>query len=244
MRLALFPLACLTLLAQNITPTREAAIGRQLAENVRRSTTPVESQAVQDYASQLGARLVAQLPDSASSHTFSVVSTDRSNALHEPLTLPGGYVFVPTSLLLAANDEAEFAGMLARAIVQPAYLVSASPGASPSIRVILIDDFSGDDLLPLSTMARRRQIQLEADKSAVPTMSRAGFDPAALLRYIERVQPPGAARDARLAALRQAISEIPPATYMESAEFRSMQDRVRPAPVAPARTQPPSSLFR
>jgi predicted Zn-dependent protease len=242
MRLALFPLACLTLLAQSpgLTPAREAAIGRQVAENIRRSTTPVESQAVQDYVGRLGARLVAELPDSASSYTFSVVSTDSSNTLHEPLAIPGGYVFVPTSLLLAANDEAEFAGMLARAIVQPTYLTQAHTGASPTIPVFtLIDSFS-----PMSTMAQSRQIQLEADKSAVPMMSRAGFDPAALLRYIERVQPSDAARDARIVALREAISEVPPASYVDSGQFRSIQDRVRSLTVPPTRTHPAPSLFR
>jgi predicted Zn-dependent protease len=38
------------------------------------------------------------------------------STIHEPATLPGGYVFVPAGLFLAAQDEAEFAGMLAHAM--------------------------------------------------------------------------------------------------------------------------------
>jgi hypothetical protein len=79
-------------------------------------------------------------------------------------------------------------------------------------------------------------------------MSRAGFDPEALLHYIERVQPPDRrtspfpARDARLAALRQAIGEIPAANYTTSGEFRTVQDLVRAASAPPRRMQPPPSL--
>jgi predicted Zn-dependent protease len=35
---------------------------------------------------------------------------------HEPAALAGGYVFVLSGLFLAAQDEAEFAGMLAHAM--------------------------------------------------------------------------------------------------------------------------------
>jgi beta-barrel assembly-enhancing protease len=116
MRLAPFALSCLTLAAQNLTLDRQAALGRQLAEEVRRHTTPVQSQEVQNYVAQLGAKITGQLPNPAFSFTFSAVSTGEDNALHEPLAIPGGYIFVPSNLLLTANDEAEFAGMLAQAI--------------------------------------------------------------------------------------------------------------------------------
>ena len=135
---------CLTLTAQNRTLDKDSALDQQLAEDVRRSTRPVESQEAQDYVARLGGRLTGQLPSPDRAYTFSTVSTDESNALHEPLATPDGYIFVPSSLLLAANDEAEFAGMLAQAITRESLLrVQTNAGRSAgTIPVIFIDSFS------------------------------------------------------------------------------------------------------
>jgi beta-barrel assembly-enhancing protease len=245
MRWASLVVSCLTLAAQNRTFDKEAAIGRQVAEQVRRSTTPVESQEVQAYVARLGARLTAQLPSPAFGYTFSVVSTDQSNLLHEPLAIPGRYIFVPSSLLLTANDEAEFAGMLAQAIAHEPVRIQNTAGTIP---VIFVDSFIGNDALPATVMYQRRGMELQKDTIAALAMSRAGFDPAGLVRYIERVQPPDQPRspfpprDARIAALREAIRDIPPAVYAESDEFYSIQERVRPAPPKPRST--PSLLTK
>jgi predicted Zn-dependent protease len=108
----------LALAAQNLTLDKQPAIGKQVAEELRRHTTTVQSQEVQNYVMRLGARITGQLRDLAFSFTFSVVSTGGDNALHEPLAIPGGDIFVPSNLLLTANDEAEFAGMLAQAVAR------------------------------------------------------------------------------------------------------------------------------
>ena len=74
MRSALFFFSCLTLAAQDRTLglDKEAALGRQMAtEEVRRSSTPAEPQAVQDYVAQLGARLTAWLPNRYFPYAFS-----------------------------------------------------------------------------------------------------------------------------------------------------------------------------
>jgi predicted Zn-dependent protease len=99
-------LFCLTVAAQDRALEKEAALGRGLAEDVRRTNPPIESQAVQDYVAQLGAKLAAQSPNAALPYTFTVVN-GVPNPLHEPLVLPGGYIFVPLSLLLNVEDEAE-----------------------------------------------------------------------------------------------------------------------------------------
>jgi hypothetical protein len=104
MRIALFAFFCLTLAAQN--RTFEADLAKQLAEEVRLQTTPVDSQAVQNYVEQLGAKLAAELPG-AVPYTFSVVETHRTDASYDALALPGGYVFVPLKLPLTAKDEAD-----------------------------------------------------------------------------------------------------------------------------------------
>lgn len=245
MRLAPFALFCLTLAGQSLIQDKEAVLGRALAEEVNRHTTPVQAQEVQNYVARLGAKITAQLPAASRSFTFSVVSTGEDNALHEPLALPGGYIFVPSSLLLTARDEAEFAGMLAQAIARMPVLIQSSTGTIP---IVYGDGFNS--VLPIGMIDRRRERELQADASAILLLSRAEFDPAGLLRYIERVQPldrprsPFPARADRIAALQKAIADLPLASYSQSDEFYAIQEqvcRLRPPPPPPPS---PPTLFR
>src|ERR1035438_1523345 len=99
MRSAIFAFCCVTLAAPSLPSAKEAALGKQLAEQARRFSRPVGPQAVQDYVSQLGARLAAELPSGTFPKTFSVVDLQPANPLHEPVVLPGGYIFVPLAPL-------------------------------------------------------------------------------------------------------------------------------------------------
>jgi len=245
MRLAPLALFCLTLVGQSLTQDKVAALGRGLAEDVDRHTTPVQAQEVQNYVAQLGARITAHLPAPSRSFTFSVVATGEDNALHEPLAIPGGYIFVPSNLLLTARDEAEFAGMLAQAIARVPVPIESNTGTIP---IFFVDSFDSGPM-PTGVTDQRRERELQADASAILLLSRAGFDPAALLRYVERVQPldrprsPFPARSDRIAALQQAIRDLPPASYSQSDEFYAIQEQVRllrpPAPTLFRRPDPP-----
>ena len=229
MRLAPFALFCLTLAGQSLAQEKEAALGRALAEDVDRRTTPVQAPEVQNYVARLGAKIAAQLPAPSRGFTFSVVFTGEDNALHEPLAIPGGYIFVPSSLILTARDEAEFAGMLAQAIARVPVLIASTTGTIP----IVYGDSFNNVPMPAGVIDRRRERELHADASSILLLSRAGFDPAALLRYVERVQPldrprsPFPARADRIAALQKAIRDLPPASYFQSDEFYAIQEQVR-----------------
>ena len=230
LRSAIFASFCVTLAAQTLTPVREAALGKQLADQARRFSRPVGPQAVQDYVSQLDARLAAELPSGAFPKTFSVVDVQQpANPLHEPVVLPGGYVFVPLGLLLTAQDEAEFAGMLTQGMArEPLLEFVGNIGNDGTIPMFFFAGFPTTVAVPL----RRRQveIELEADDRAAAAMARAGFDPAALPRYIEREQRPSPfsqlpPRAVRIDALRTTIAELAPrAEYIEnSSDFSAVQ---------------------
>jgi hypothetical protein len=91
----------LTLFAQSGRTERQAEIDRQIATTIRRSTTPVEHQGVQDYVQAL----VERLDISGLAGTFSAVRVQHANALHEAVALPDGSILIPVSLLLMAKDE-------------------------------------------------------------------------------------------------------------------------------------------
>ena len=118
------------------------ALGRDLSRQIRQSTTPVASAVVQDYVAQLGVKLSAQMPGGGP-FTFPVVN-GLSNPMHEPIALPDGEIFVPLSLLLAANDEAEFAGVLAQAMAREPLRINPNAAAMP---VVYAGSLSGDSTI-------------------------------------------------------------------------------------------------
>jgi predicted Zn-dependent protease len=278
MRLCLWLLVALPLLSQDrpagkgvnsYSLEKEAALGAQLAADVTRATEPLDSQAVRDYVNQLGQRLARRFPESALTYTFAVIATDPASATHEPLGLPGGYIFVPAGLFLAVQNEAEFAGMMAHAMAHVAahhYTRQATRGEitnTAGAPLICMGGWSRSAMgqgqsiaIPLGLLSFQRLCELEADRLAVSAMAEAGFDPAALANYIILVQPPEddaqpaavsslPARDQRVAALREAIQKVPARAYPASGTsqngvFPGIQDEVRRAMPAP----PPAPTLR
>src|SRR5206468_770429 len=95
---------------------------------------------VQAYVEGIGRNLAAHLPDTSLTFTFAVLSDNHGGPTHEPISLPGGYIFVSSSLILAAQDEAEFAGMLAHAMIHVAARDERITAIKKAIQKL--DDFS------------------------------------------------------------------------------------------------------
>ena len=201
----------------------------------------------------LGRRIAPQLPDIGQNWKFFPVVDSQTGRTHEPAAVPGGYVFVPASLILSARDEAEFAGMLAHSMVHVSErLWARNSGAIP---LVFIGAAGHDEpiLLPAGLQQAQRSAELEADRLAVAAMARAGYDPAALLTYIDRLQPAATdpnplrsampSHDERIAGLQAAIQALPPATYsLDNAEFRAVQEEVRRLMPALTDEWPPTRL--
>lgn len=270
-RMALSLLAGLALIAQNqATPEKgldpynlqkEVALGKRLADEVQQRTTPIEAPTVQGYVDGLGQKLAAHIPESKIPFTFSVIAEDPCATVHEPYAFPGGYVFVPAALFLAARGEAEFAGMLAHAMAH----IAARLGNRPSTgvqqtslaSVPLIFGFGRSCTervaVPVGFIATQRGFELQADALSLQTMAQAGFDPQAFVRYIEREQPlpsdersvelsPIPPRNQRVAAMTSIIDGGLKATNYPTpadSEFRVAREEVRRL-VLPKTSAPPS----
>ena len=94
---------------------KERALEQQLANEIRQKTTALNSPRVQEYVDHLGQKIAPQIQGARFDDTFNVIADDTSRTTHEPIALPGGAIFIPAALFPGANDEAEFAGMLAHA---------------------------------------------------------------------------------------------------------------------------------
>ncbi|HEY1495328.1 MAG TPA: M48 family metalloprotease, partial [Candidatus Solibacter sp.] len=212
------------------------------------------------YLDDLGQRLAAKARGPAFPYTFELVSDD-GIVLNEPVAFPGGTVFVPTSLIRAARSEDELAGMIAHAIAH----IAARHGTKLATRgeimdqatipLIYMSGWTGYAMrqgaaiaVPLGFVKLQRQFERQADALAVQTMAAAGYDPQALVNYMERVLPADVAppspmsalpgHDARLEALRKAVESVPAQVYPAHDGFAAIQEAVARLDVKPAKVPP------
>src|SRR5580658_5404837 len=205
------------------SPQREGELGAQLAAQVRSQSTVIDDATINRYVTRVGDKLAGVLPDRGIRYTFIVVDRNLGGSTNEPLALPGGYVFVPVNLLLAARSEDELSGMLAHAIAH----IEARHGARQATRaqasnltpaaVMFVSSPTAADssLLPGPLLNLQKSFEKEADVIAVAIMAKAGYDPEALASYVARLQYDTTAsrssvlpsREERVAAIRVAIQQ-------------------------------------
>jgi beta-barrel assembly-enhancing protease len=249
MRFALF-LLCATLSAQNGVE-KEKALGAQVAAEYRRQTRVIDSPSVNAYLDELGQRIATQAPATGFTYTFELTDDDQT-WIHEAAAFPGGPVFVPAGLILAAANEDELAAMLAHAIAHIATRqVTRQMTRGP---LIFMGGWAGyairqqDTAVPVAFRASQRTSELESDRLAVSLLSAAGYDPQALARYIDRVQPadpplpnataPYPDKRQRLAALQAAIRQLPPATWSAHPGLDAIQQELTHLAARPTKTPP------
>jgi len=152
---------------------------------------------------------------------------------------PGGILFVPASLILAAKDEDELAGMLAHAIAH----VASRDGARQATRAQLMDiampaPYMGGWTMELGLLRMWRKRELDADRLAASKMAAAGYDPGALARYLDREQASYdeyspkmysmlPRRAQRIEAIQSVIDTLPARTYPARDAFSAFQEQVR-----------------
>jgi predicted Zn-dependent protease len=217
------------------------AIGRKMADELRACTTATSNPIVQSLMDSMNSRLAAQVPKGDSAFTLNVIEQDLFREVHGPIALPGGYIFVPAALFLAAQDEAEFAGMLAQAMAQSDLIEEdLSRLAARSYQMTdLMQGFLCTFKVPTNYLAEQRAIEHRADLRAVSLMARAGFDPNALVRYVQRVQvrrgPIAASFSTlppvkkRIAYMRAEIAKLPTGPYpiRDGSRFTEAKEEVR-----------------
>jgi len=90
-------------------------MGKDYADEVEATSKLITDPIVTQYVNQLGQELVRN-SDARVPFTFKIIDSDNVNAF----TLPGGFFFVDSGLILSADSEAELAGVMAHEIAHVA----------------------------------------------------------------------------------------------------------------------------
>jgi predicted Zn-dependent protease len=174
----------------------QVAQGRRYAQQIEAQIKLVNDPVVTEYVNRIGQNLVrnsdAQVP-----FTIKVIDSDVVNAM----ALPGGFFYVNSGLLLAADEEAEMAGVMAHEIAHVAAchygreMTRAQLLQMASIPLMIIGGpigyaaYEASGLaIPMTFLKFSRGFEAEADYLGVEYMYRAGYDPSAFVSFFEKIQ--------------------------------------------------------
>ncbi len=230
----------------------EIALGRQLAAEVERQVKFIDDPVINEYVNRVGQNIVrnsdAQVPFS-----FRIIEDDSINAF----ALPGGFIFINSGILMTADEEAEFSGVVAHEIAH----VTARHGTENATKnqitqiatlpLIFLGGIAGFAIqqaasiaIPMQFMKFSRGAEEEADYLGAQYAYKTGYDPGAAITFFEKVQAretakPGTMNDlfsthppteSRINKVQKTIEEILPERdryVLTTSEFLDVKERLR-----------------
>lgn len=175
---------------------KQIQIGKEFAQQVEAGSKLVTDPEVNEYINRIGQNLVRN-SDSRVPFTIKIIDSDDINAF----ALPGGFFYVNSGLVLAADNEAELAGVMAHEIAHVAACHAAREQTRgqlvnlASIPLIFVGGGIGYAVrtaagigLPVSFLKFSRNFESEADYLGLEYMYKAGYDPQSFIAFFEKIQ--------------------------------------------------------
>jgi predicted Zn-dependent protease len=176
---------------------KEVAQGRQIAAEIDRQAKFIDDPVITEYVNRVGQNIVNH-SDAKIPFTIKVIDTDEVNAF----ALPGGFFYVNKGLILAADNEAELAGVMAHETAHVAarhYAETQTKGMFAQIGLIAGSIFLGGipGMILQNTAGIAagagfakfsRNDESEADRLGVQYLYAAGYDPTAMSTMFEKLE--------------------------------------------------------
>ena len=199
---------------------------------------------LQAYVTRAGDRLAENTDYRQFPYSFTLLNSPIVNAF----ALPGGFVYITRGLMALASNEAEMAGVLSHELghvnarhtaerlsavqLTQLGLLAGALGANALGLPADVAKF-GQTVAALSIQAYSRQQEFEADMLGVRYMSRAGYDPEAMITFLSTLREQSIVEARSLGLPPGRVDQF----NMMSTHPRTM-DRVREATAAAAVQRP------
>ena len=229
----------------------EIKMGKQYAQMVESSSKMIQDPVVNEYINRVGQNIVRN-SDAKVPFTIKVVDSDEINAF----ALPGGFFYVNSGLILAADEEAELAGVMAHEIAHVALrhatrqMTRGNWANIASVPLIFVGGGLGYAVrsaaglaLPMTFLQFSRGFEAQADYFGLEYMYKSGYDPQAFISFFEKIQAkekkkPGSLAKAfathpqtpdRISATQKEIASVLPARdqyIVSTSEFDQVKSRL------------------
>jgi hypothetical protein len=171
--------------------------GKAYSMEIEKSAHLVTDPVVAEYINRVGQNIVKN-SDCKVPFTIKVIDSDEINAM----ALPGGFFYVNSGLIMAADEEAELAGVMAHEIAhvcahhaarQMTKLNYAQIGSIPLI-IMTSGSWTGYGIyeatqlaIPVTFLKFSRMDESEADWLGLQYMYKSGYDPQAFIQFFEKI---------------------------------------------------------
>lgn len=172
---------------------KEIRLGQKNVEQVEQKIKLLQDPGVTEYINRIGQNLVRN-SDATVPVTIKVVDSDEASAF----SLPGGYVYINSGLILDCEGEAELAGVMSHVIAHVAARhamrlmldeMLADILSKPLVRTTISDPPGKGGAaiaVPLTLLKFRHAFEMEADYFGVQYLYKSGYDPMAFVERLER----------------------------------------------------------
>ncbi len=183
---------------------QDVAVGRKAAAQMDRTLPLVRDPVVVRYVNGLGKYLAQYAPNQNGfkyDWTFQVVNSNQINAF----ALPGGYIFLNRGAIVAAQNEAQIAGVIAHEeghVVMRHGTHQASEKLLADAPLEILAGYLGQSGSLLDTLAQMgigfsvnsfflknsRDMEAQADQVGTYILYRSGYDPYAMVQFFQIIQ--------------------------------------------------------
>lgn len=178
-----------------ISVSQEAEIGHEFQQEVEKQYPILNNSKAGAHVDKVGSRLLQGASEVHFRYTFNVIDQDAINAF----ALPGGHIYVYRGLIEAAENESELAAVMAHEINHVVcrhgteqlskvygynFLLSLAFGRNPPAAARIVGNLFGE----MGMLAYGRKNEFEADRRAVYTMYKAGYDPHGMVSFFNKLK--------------------------------------------------------
>ncbi len=175
-----------------VSTQEEIRIGQQAAHEVDSQNPILSDPILNEWVTSIGTNLAQYRARPDINYTFKIIDTNDINAF----SLPGGFVYVNYGILNFVNSDDELAGVLGHEMGHVERRNQITLNAKAQILNIILGVLSmvspfvwrfGSLIQDLSLEKMSRIDELQADQYGLLLMTRAGYDPDAMVTFMERL---------------------------------------------------------
>jgi len=174
----------------------EIKMGHQYAEQIEKSTKFITDPVITEYVNRIAQNL-AKNSDAKVPFTVKIIDSDEINAF----ALPGGYFFVNSGLILAADEESELAGVMAHEMSHviahhaAREMTRANYAHIGTVPLIFLGGLTGYGIyeaanigIPITFLEFSREFEAQADYLGVQYLWKTGYDPQSFVAFFEKIE--------------------------------------------------------